>query len=175
MQLITGQKIALQQLIQAETQFKLRVQFSAPFDIDISCFGIAPNDQLFNDDYMTFYNQPLTPKGEVQYQLQDSVHLFSFDLNKIDAKQLSRFVICATVSNEQFSMQQIKSAQIELCNPNGQALATYQLDGSSFSQEKAVMLTEVYYKIDAWRIAAIGQGFNGGLKSLVQYFGGEVE
>ena len=175
MQLITGQKIALQQLIQAETQFKLRVQFSAPFDIDISCFGITPNDQLFSDDYMTFYNQPLTPKGEVQYQLQDSVHLFSFDLNKIDAKQLSRFVICATVSNEQFSMQQIKSAQIELCNPNGQALATYQLDGSSFSQEKAVMLTEVYYKSDAWRIAAIGQGFNGGLKSLVQHFGGEVE
>ncbi|MEG0488251.1 MAG: VWA domain-containing protein, partial [Acinetobacter sp.] len=51
---------------------------------------------------------------------------------------------------------------------------TYPLNGSSFHQEKALMLAEIYYKSDAWRIAAIGQGFNGGLKALVQHFGGEV-
>lgn len=57
----------------------------------------------------------------------------------------------------------------------GKILATYRLDGSSFSQEKAVMLTEIYFKSDVWRLACIGQGFNGGLKALVQHFGGEVE
>ncbi len=175
MQLITGQKTALQQLLQSNTQFKLRVQLSAPFDVDISCFGIAPNDKLFSDDYMTFYNQPQTPKGEVQYQSHATAHVFTFDLNKINSSQLSRFVICATVSNEQYSMQQIQSARIELLQMNDQILTSYQLDGSSFSQEKAVMLTEIYFRSDAWRIAAIGQGFNGGLKALVQHFGGEVE
>lgn len=174
MQLITGQKIALHQLLQHETVFKLRVQFTAAFEVDISCFGIATSDKLYHDDYMTFYNQPITPKGEVQYQLQNTSHIFSFDLNKIDAKQTPRFVICATVSNEQSSMQQIQTAQLELCNLHGQVLATYPLNGSSFHQEKALMLAEIYYKSDAWRIAAIGQGFNGGLKALVQHFGGEV-
>lgn len=175
MQFITGQKLALQQLLHTETQFKLRVQVQAPFEIDISSFGIAPNDKLFHDDYMTFYNQPQTPKGEVQYQLQGNIHSFVFDLNKIDATRTSRYVICATLSNEQSQIQNIQSIQVELSNQGGQVVASYRLNGSNFSQEKAVMLTEIYHKSDAWRIAAIGQGFNGGLKALVEHFGGEVE
>ncbi|WP_151801419.1 vWA domain-containing protein [Acinetobacter guillouiae] len=175
MQFITGQKLALHQLLQTETQFKVRVQVQAPFEIDISSFGIAPNDKLFHDDYMTFYNQPQTPKGEVQYQLQGNIHSFTFDLNKIDAKRTSRFVICATLANEQSQIQNIQSIQVELSNQQGQVVASYVLNGSNFSQEKAVMLTEIYFKSDAWRIAAIGQGFNGGLKALVEHFGGEVE
>ncbi|MDN5648366.1 MAG: TerD family protein, partial [Acinetobacter sp.] len=175
MQFITGQKLALHQLLQTETQFKLRVQVQAPFEIDISSFGIAPNDKLFHDDYMTFYNQPQTPKGEVQYQLQGNMHSFAFDLNKIDTARTSRFVICATLSNEQSQIHNIQSILVELCNQQGQVLASYLLNGSNFSQEKAVMLTEIYFKSDAWRIAAIGQGFNGGLKALVEHFGGEVE
>ena len=34
------------------------------------------------------------------------------------------------------------------------------------AKKKAVMLTEIYFKNDLWRIAAIGQGFNGGLSAL---------
>ncbi|MEG6546135.1 VWA domain-containing protein [Acinetobacter bereziniae] len=175
MQFITGQKLALHQLLQTETQFKLCVQVQAPFEIDISSFGIAPNDKLFHDDYMTFYNQPKTPKSEVQYQLQGNMHSFEFDLNKVDLTRTPRFVICATLSNEQSLIQNIQSVLVELSNQQGQVLATYLLNGSNFSQEKALMLTEIYYKSDAWRIAAIGQGFNGGLKALVEHFGGEVE
>ena len=41
MQFITGQKLALHQLLQTNTQFKVRVQVQAPFEIDISSFGIC--------------------------------------------------------------------------------------------------------------------------------------
>lgn len=174
MQLITGQKIPLNQLLQSQTQFKIRVAVNAPFEIDLSSFGISTNDKLFHDDYMTFYNQPSSPEGEVEYQLSGNFHVFSFDINKFNPNKIPRFVICATVSNEQSTMQQIQSIQIELCNQQNQTLATYRLDGHSFTQEKAVMLTEIYFKNDAWRIASVGQGFNGGLKALVQHFGGEV-
>jgi len=175
MQFITGQKLALHQLLQTNTQFKVRVQVQAPFEIDISSFGIAPNDKLFHDDYMTFYNQPQTPKGEVQYLLRGNIHSFTFDLKKIDTTRTPRFVICATLANEQSQIHNIQSIQVELCNQDEQILATYRLNGSNFSQEKAVMLTEIYFKSDTWRIAAIGQGFNGGLQALVEHFGGEVE
>jgi stress response protein SCP2 len=83
-------------------------------------------------------------------------------------------VICATVANDQATMQNIQSGQIDLVNQQGEVLAIYQLNASDFSQEKAVMLIEIYFKNDLWRIAAIGQGFNGGLKALVRHFGGEV-
>lgn len=171
MQLVSGQKIALNQLIQNDKKFTLRVQFKASFDVDISSFGVGQNDKLFNDDYMTFYNQIKTPKSEVQYSQQGNLNLFTFDLNKIDVVQTPRFVICATVANDQATMQNI---QIDLVNQQGEVLAIYQLNASDFSQEKAVMLTEIYFKNDLWRIAAIGQGFNGGLSALVRHFGAEV-
>ena len=78
------------------------------------------------------------------------------------------------LSNDQATMQNIQSGQIDLVNQQGEVLAIYQLNASDFSQEKAVMLIEIYFKNDLWRIAAIGQGFNGGLKALVRHFGGEV-
>lgn len=54
MLLVSGQKIALNQLIQNDTKFELAIQFSANFDVDISSFGIGLNDTLYHDDYMTF-------------------------------------------------------------------------------------------------------------------------
>ena len=174
MQLVSGQKIALNQVIQNDQKFTLRVQFKAAFDVDISSFGIGQNDQLFHDDYMTFYNQPQTPHCEVQYHQQENLNLFTFDLSKINATQTPRFVICATVANDQATMQNIQSGQISLVNQQGEVLANYQLNPSNFSQEKAVMLTEIYFKNALWRMAAIGQGFNGGLTALVRHFGGEV-
>ena len=174
MQLVSGQKIALNQVIQNDTKFILRIQFKASFDIDISSFALGENDKLFHDDYMTFYNQPKTPHHEVQYHQQENLNLFTFDLSKINTAKTPRFVICATVANDQALMQNIQSGQVDLVNLQNEVLATYSLSPSNFSQEKAVMLTEIYFKNGLWRMAAIGQGFNGGLKALVEYFGGEV-
>jgi stress response protein SCP2 len=80
-------------------------------------------------------------------------------------------VICATVANDQQKCKIFKVAKLILLNQQGEVLAIYQLNASDFSQEKAVMLIEIYFKNDLWRIAAIGQGFNGGLKALVRHFG----
>ncbi|QIO09276.1 vWA domain-containing protein [Acinetobacter lanii] len=174
MKLVSGQKIVLSQLIQQHTQFTLRVVFQAPFEVDISSFALNAQGKLFHDDYMTFYNQPITPKQEVKYTTHDHQHLFEFDLKNINVDQTPRFVICATVDHAQLGMKNIQHAKVELMNQEGQELASYSLDASHFQHEKAVMLTEIYFKNEAWRISAVGQGFNGGLKALVKHFGGEV-
>lgn len=179
MLLVSGQKIALNQLIQNDTKFELAIQFSANFDVDISSFGIGLNDTLYHDDYMTFYNQPQTPKGEVELTLEQKNSsaisaIFHFDLSKIDPNQTSRFVICATVENVHSTMREIQNGQIDLIHSSGQVVATYLLNTLSLIQEKALMLIEIYFKSDVWRMAAIGQGFNGGLKALVEHFGGDV-
>lgn len=174
MQLISGQKVVLSQLLNTQLSFILKLQFKASFPIDFSCFGIGLNDQLYHDDYMTFYNQPSSPKGEVNYQFAQGQHQFQFNLSQVDVNQLHRFVLCATVDAEHMTMRNIEQAKVELCDLNGQVLAVYPLHAEQFSQEKAVMMAEIYYRSDAWRMAAIGQGFNGGLKALVEHFGGEV-
>lgn len=172
MQLVSGQKFALAQLLQSTLQFTVRVQVQASFEIDISSFGLGENNKLYHDDYMTFYNQPKTPEQEVQYAQQAQQHIFQFDLSQIDIQKTPRFVICATT--DQATLNNIQQIQVELLNPQAQVLASYHLTSTHFQQEKAAMLCEIYFKNAAWRMAAIGQGFNGGLKALVEYFGGEV-
>lgn len=174
MQLISGQKIALNQIFQTSDLFTLRIQINATFEIDVSSFGLGTGDTLFNDDYMTFYNQPQTPAAEVRYQQQLNTHLFHFNLHNIRHAQTPRFVLCAAVNDSQKNLRDAQSIQIELLNSADQIVATYVLSPHCFSQEKAAMLVEVYFKNDAWRLAAIGQGFNGGLSALVRYFGAEV-
>ena len=174
MQLVSGQKIALHSLLQDDAKFSLIVRINAPFAVDVSSFGIDSNDRLFHDDYMTFYNQPQTPNAEVHYRQSVDEHVFSFDLSKINPAQTVRFVLCASVADEQASMQNIQNGQVQLLNQHGKILATYALQVAAFSQEKALMLVEIYFRNDLWRLAAIGQGFNGGLKALVQHFSAEV-
>ena len=174
MHLISGQKIALNQIIQTSDVFTLRIQMNATFEIDVSSFGLGVGDTLFNDDYMTFYNQPQTPAAEVRYQQQRNAHLFHFNLKHINHAQTPRFILCAAVSDQQKNLRDVKAIQIELLNSSGQVVATYALSPSYFSQEKAAMLVEVYFKNDLWCLAAIRQGFNSGLNALVRHFGAEV-
>src|SRR3546814_1494148 len=42
------------------------------------------------------------------------------------------------------------------------------------SNEKAVMMIELYRHSSGWRCGTIAQGFAGGLASLIAHFGGEV-
>lgn len=50
-------------------------------------------------------------------------------------------------------------AKSDLIHSSGQVVATYPLNTSSLIQEKALMLIEIYFKSNVWRMAAIGQGF----------------
>ena len=130
MHLISGQKIALNQIIQTSDVFTLRIQMNATFEIDVSSFGLGVGDTLFNDDYMTFYNQPQTPAAEVRYQQQRNAHLFHFNLKHINHAQTPRFIQCAAVSDQQKNLRDVKAIQIELLNSSGQVVATYALSPS---------------------------------------------
>lgn len=174
MNLISGQKIALDKLIQNEQAFAVKIVAKADFPVDISCFGIGTDDRLFHDDYMIFYNQPKSPQHEVEYRAESESHFFHFDLSKANPAEIHRFVICATADAVNSTMHDLKDACVEILSQQGQVLAQYKLDSSQFNLEKAIMLTEIYCKGGLWRMAAIGQGFNGGLKALVEHFGGEV-
>ena len=58
MQLTTGQKQPLNNLIDSEQEFEIQLNFQAPFTMDYACFGVNEQGKLQHDDYMTFFNQP---------------------------------------------------------------------------------------------------------------------
>ncbi|UOO93180.1 TerD family protein [Vitreoscilla stercoraria] len=171
--LSNGQKQPLSHLLGSQQQFEIRMQFQAPFVMDYSCFGLNEQAKLLHDDYMTFFNQPQSPHAEVCYQKNGQAESFKFDLTKIQAASPQRYVICATLDHPTAVISQVAQGKIELVN-QGQVVAVYTFKPEQFAAEKAVMFVEVYQKSGVWRLGMIGQGFNGGLKALVEHFGGEV-
>ncbi|MFF2944292.1 TerD family protein [Streptomyces niveus] len=155
------------------TDLYVGVQIAAPgLTFDISCFGLDANEQLSDDRYFIFFNQPKSPEESVQLLGAQSGDTESFrvTLDRIPAN-IHRLSFTATIDGAG-QMSQVGPGYIRIV-AGGEEVVRYAFNGSEFSTERAVMLGDFYLK-DVWRFAAVGQGFDGGLDALLKNFGGEV-
>ncbi len=172
MQLISGQKLKLSDVLGNQLSFNLEVILPTNFSLDVAIFGLDSQIKLSNEGYMIFYNQPQSPCGSIKLTQNDSQKVsFAINLGSLDP-QIERLILTLTVDGNQ-TMGQLPATVINLQNQQ-QAAATFKLDGNMFNQEKALMAIELYKKDNIWRMSAVGQGFNGGLAALIKHFGGEV-
>ncbi|MEV8531130.1 TerD family protein [Streptomyces sp. NPDC051211] len=155
------------------TDLYVGVQISAPgLTFDISCFGLDANEQLSDDRYFIFYNQPKSPEESIQQLGAQSGDTESFrvTLDRIP-EAIHKLSFTATVDGDG-TMSQVGPGYIRIV-AGGEEVVRYAFTGAEFSTERAVMLGDFYLK-DVWRFAAVGQGFDGGLDALLRNFGGEV-
>lgn len=172
MNLLRGQRLKLSDLISHSLPFTIQVIVNAPtLCIDFSCFGLDADNKLSDERYMSFFNQPETPCASVRFDYSTNAAVFAIDLQKLPA-HIERLVITAAIDGNGTMSQLINGAAM-LCRNTFEA-ATFAFRGNDFAAEKALMLMEIYRKDGNWRIAAIGQGFNGGLAALVKFFGGTI-
>ncbi len=168
--LIRGEKVKLSDYTSA-AQLEVEVNVSSDFEIDVACFGLDKDKKLSDDRYMVFYNQLQSPLGEIQLQSHHNGRgSFIIDLSKLPAA-FQNLVFTATIDGNG-TMGVITSGSIVI-KSGGQPILQYLFNGSDFSNEKAIIITEIYYKA-LWRVSSVGRGFDGGLAALLKYFGGEV-
>ncbi|WP_412076797.1 TerD family protein [Streptomyces xanthophaeus] len=157
----------------AGTDLYVGVQISGPgLAFDISCFGLDANEQLSDDRYFVFFNQPKSPEESIQQlgaQAGDT-ESFRVTLDRIPAS-IHKLSFTATIDGAG-QMSQVGPGYIRIV-AGGEEVVRYAFTGSEFTTERAVMLGDFYLK-DVWRFAAVGQGFDGGLDALLRNFGGEV-
>lgn len=141
-------------------------------EVDVCCFGLDEQGRLSDERYFVFYNQPQSPCGAIRAQGASGgvLQTFAIDFSKLPTT-IRRLVFSATVEGSA-AMRQITRGVVRLSSPSA-AVAEFQLQGSDYADEKALMLVELYWK-DGWRLAATGQGFSAGLPGLLKHFGGEV-
>ena len=174
MEFVRGQKTKLIDILNTQESFSLQVDLNTSLTIDVSVFGLDTENHLSDEAYMIFYNQPVSPCGSIRLKhSKNQQSLFSVNLATLDSKIEHLMVTLAIDGNG--TMSQIGQGKISLINMENQVVASFAFDGSMFDQERAIMLFECYKKSGIWRFAAIAQGFNGGLASLIEYYGGEVE
>ncbi|SEC61774.1 Stress response protein SCP2 [Streptomyces sp. 2131.1] len=155
------------------TDLYVGVQIAGPgLSFDISCFGLDANEQLSDDRYFIFFNQPKSPEESIQLLGAQSGDTESFrvTLDRVPAN-IHKLSFTATVDGAG-QMSQVGPGYIRIV-AGGDEVVRYAFNGSEFSTERAVMLGDFYLK-DVWRFAAVGQGFDGGLEALLKNFGGEV-
>lgn len=157
----------------AGTDLYVGVQIGGPgLTFDISCFGLDANEQLSDDRYFVFFNQPKSPEESIQLLGPQSGDTESFrvTLDRVPST-IHRLSFTATLDGAG-QMSQVGPGYIRVV-AGGEEVVRYAFTGAEFSTERAVMLGDFYLK-DVWRFAAVGQGFDGGLEALLKNFGGEV-
>lgn len=171
-ELIRGQKLKLADVL-SSLQFFVNVAVQSPFITDVALFGLNSQGRLASDEYMVFYNQPVSPCQSLKLtQNTPSFCQFSLDLARLPST-IQKMVITLSIDGNGV-MSHLGNSSVNLVDLQGQTLATFALTGAMFAQERALMALEIYKKDGIWRINAVGQGFDGGLPALVAYFGAEV-
>ena len=166
----TGQKTQLSTLTPS-LQLTLSARVTGPAaDYDLILFGLDDAGKLSDDRYMVFYNQPTSPEGALRVRSgTNGEKIFELELARLPGT-VRRLSLAATV--EQGSFNTIDHAEVTLA-VGGVPVAHYRVTGRDFQAQRAVMLFDVYFK-DVWRVGAVGQGFNGGLETLVEHYGRSV-
>ena len=164
--LTRGQKTKLADLTPS---LQLRAEISASstaLKFDFSCFGVDENGQLSDDRYFVFYNQKNSPENAITMSGSGQ---FDVDLSRLPAT-IKKLVFVITIDGNG-EMRSLNNGAFRLM-ANGSEVARFDFAGADFGAEKALMVAEIYFK-GVWRLAAVGQGFAGGLNALLKHFGGE--
>lgn len=164
-----GYRNQLSSLCDLTKPIDVSIHINGTAEYDFSFFGLSERNQLEDEAYMIFYNQLESPNKEMILTLQKNNAHLSIDFNKISSKIEK---ISSTISIDgNGTMGEIHSCSFELLQ-DGISFLTLSLNGTDFQDEKAIIGFEFYKKTNEWRINAIASGFNGGLKALLESYGG---
>jgi tellurite resistance protein TerA len=165
MQLQRGEKRGLSDLGIANN-CTIKVDFELP-GADIAAFGLDKDRKIGDDRYVVLFSNPRTPEGAVAMSASSDSATFTVALDQLPAT-IDRIVFTATHDS-----RPISDAKPLLVSLDGNK-ASFNV-AEHLTNEKAVMMIELYRHSAGWRLGTIAAGFAGGLASLIQHFGGEVE
>ena len=162
MNLETGQKTPLS-AVSSGNQVLVDVEYGLS-ELDIVLFGLNDQKKIDDDRYTILFSNLRSPDGAIEMQLHPQRANIRIDLGQLP-KNVSRLMLVA--SHDTMSLSQAKPLVVKVGSSRYDA-------GAAVSNEKAIMLSEIYLHNGEWRLAAVGQGFSDGLAKLIEHLGGSV-
>ncbi len=168
MNFLRGMRDKISRYVDTNSEICIELNIEGPSTYDFCCFGIDKSGNLSDDRYMIFYNQTSSPNNEINFVSKNNISRFNINLSKLPL-DINKLVFTASIDGNG-TMDEISKHNFYL-SQNNNVKIFMELSGSDFKSEKAIISIEIYRK-DEWRIAAIANGFNGGLYTLLAAFGG---
>lgn len=171
MQFVKGMRDKIQKYLDETKPFTVEMEASGNSVYDCCCFGVDAEGRLSNEDYMIFYNQTVSPNDAIKYNQSGNKNIFEINLAKIP-NEIVKLVFTVSIDGNG-TMADINRYSLVVKQNNIVSISIIN-SKSDFSNEKAIISAEIYQK-NGWRFAAISNGFNGGLRALLTFFGGVEE
>ena len=167
--MVRGWKDKLENHLNLNEKIFVDMKVKGNAEYDFCCFGVDGNGKLSDDRYMIFYNQKMSPKAEISEEDIAGGVRYTLNLSTIP-DFINRLVFTVSIDGDK-TMGEMNSLETKVYQSGNKSIEMT-LGGNDFSNEKAVIVMEIYRK-DVWRIGCVASGFDGGLSALLKYFGGE--
>lgn len=133
---------------------------NAGWEIDVVALALT-NDTVDREEDLVFYNQPSTPDGSVRLTVDgDSEQGVDVDLEALD-DETARVRIAAAIDAE-VTFGDVGAIRLSLADGDtGTEIASATLDAAT--DERTLVIVDIYRRRDNWRIRAVGQGYDYGL------------
>jgi tellurium resistance protein TerD len=157
------------------------VDSGTDFDLDASIFLLGSNEKLLSDQHFIFYNNLTSPDPAKSVEhTGDNLtgagdgddEVVKVNLPSVPA-DVHKIVITVTIHEAQARGQnfgQVQNAFVRVVNAQSNAeVVRYDLV-ENYSTDTALIMAELYRKDGEWRLNAVGSGYQGGLKSLLDRY-----
>lgn len=135
------------------------------FEVDVVAFVLGADDLVQADDDFVFYNQPSTPDGGVRLTVDGSSEQgIDVDLEAL-GDDVGRVRVAAAIDGRA-TFGEVGAIRLSLTDADtGAEIASATLDAAT--DERSLVLAELYPRNDTWRFRAVGQGYEHALEQLV--------
>jgi len=152
----------------------------ADFDLDAAAFMLGENGKVTADHDFIFYNNLKSQCGSVEHtgdnltgEGEGDDEQLLVDLSQVPAG-VQKVAFTVTIHDAEARKQNfglVSNAFVRIVDNNTQQeVLRYDLS-EDYSTETAIVVGEIYRHGGEWKFAAVGSGFNGGLKALCNNFG----
>jgi|GEM_PF-1011520 len=172
-ELVRGQRMKLKDLTEsAVVRARMEVGGPSKSEMEVGCLGLDGSGSLSDDRYFIMGDRKRSPEGALEATGSDSQGMegFRLDLALLPSGIQRLLFIVALEGAMDFSRV---SRGRWIIGDEANLLAEFSFADGNLGREKAAIIGEIYRKDDVWRLAAAGQGFEGGLEALLSRFGGE--
>ena len=157
------------------------VDSGTDFDLDASVFLVGTNEKLLSDQHFIFYNNSTSPDAAKSVEHagdnltgagEGDDEVIKINLPAVPA-EVDKIIITVTIHEAQARGQnfgQVNNAFVRVVNAQTKAeVVRYDLV-EDYSVETALIMAELYRKDGEWRLNAVGSGYQGGLKALLDRY-----
>lgn len=140
--------------------------------VDLVAFLVDGDEQVAGDEDFVFYNQPETRGARLSADGPDE-QSFALRLEDLPG-HVRRIVLAVALDGADVTFGDVGALEFE-ATPGVEAGVVARATLDAATEERTLLLAEIYLRGDVWRLRAVGQGYPTGLAVLARRYGVDVE